>query len=1374
MKGWDAQSEEQSGCSDNDFDIVEHFSDDDDTTPKVQDGQTKPSSHTTKDTGFPRALHRSLMPHGLGRSKLFSGNQAGGFADQNKLSTWTGSPDTSVAHYRHELGNTNLKTASGDILGAADAHLPDIEGMTPEEIKEHQAFLYEKLGKETCEFLIQRRLRRIKQSVQAVGATQTDDASRPYCSQADETGPRDIFTNHAATEGITFKADVNELRKLEWTNPVEQDHVTERDSDTMRLHQLRFDFDGNLVTNMTHEDVDKHRHESSLYNHGKEPDKAGYTIPELLELMQSTFKPQVQIATRALSNVVNRALLNPVRYFGYPCDRWYNYIMQDVDLVGRIGFLALSNMGNLQILIDALRCLGSLLFGDLTPGITNSGDKTTLGRPEVLLPMQEILFGLHLDDMGLEMYSWNPLMANFALSPTMANISRVMKVNVGNPIDTDNLSCSTTETHNSQSGTPEERHVRFRESPPADKHSGTDDSEAELSERDDGDKEMVQFYTNAINGKFTGTDIDEIKSILAEARSIIGTDNYKQSKMDSALYLITQCDLVGRLCMIMDQHEENFSLQAYCITVLCGLLVRFGSNFARALIGYNLFVHRLERITTSLILGTELNQNLSGKLCNNPDMQDARLHLTSSILCCMRLLSVMDKRVFHKVLDRIGAIALVKQTITQAFEVSISRLYGSTGYKSKPCLVDSNMVIPATMAIRCLTVWAMQQMHEDTLDELSPVFAMQLDMLSRTGDIALDLSAFIGTTGILMAQICFHLTVLMERSKTRHHLRYTWNSSMFYDLIQKLIEIGEDCGHERDILIAAAFRLYCADLSYRLYQQGNENIETCTIPKEGLETIGKHLVRIADHFCCYISKDEIDLVAPWWSTETLAGNSQPVSSYNAGIYTVSNIVVPSIFATAMLDLLVLFKKTDPSVYTSLRSSVNQGCNNLLESMISALGSYQTYHMKNTLGLYSETGIVLNKPVPLMESWASFISRFVQMWKKTTDSHGNVDLNRSAQSSVDICVGISCLDAILAALSVSCCYKTVCSLLERLYLETNITPNSGLDCDSGSVENPGAHEVEKQSGPINARRNDLDNFRAFNDLLIKTHTVGDLSMPLVDFLSFVPVLCTAIMTNGTDEINLVPTGLIQCLLSDDKLRKCFLKWVPQVSMADNMVNVVANSDQDTRWNLEPCAIQMLEVFVFRDLSSSLTIVAHPASVTRRTVFQGLGEWETIVNYMASSCVGDPHHTLMDSLCGPKASNATEAIDDALSRITTNVINKFKSGIGDSPFVMAVLMLLLSVFSRQDCAKRIWADTHLMVLLGRNVVVDHKTQDVRCIHPDGEMSLGNVIMYMPKFNAEGDIVDSQRRVLSELRQCEPQYLTSGNAIMLIAMASITAWD
>lgn len=145
------------------------------------------------------------------------------------------------------------------------------------------------------------------------------------------------------------KKEEEELHKSE-PRTTEREFVPKPNPSGSILDSLRFDFEGNIVTT----DVPEHM---GLHHHGDEPDKGGYSLPEILHLSRSTVPSQ-----RALNLQILTAVLNKAKYGGFTYHEGVNVMeeliqLYDIPLLLRI---ALDDQ-NATVIVAALNAVHALL-----------------------------------------------------------------------------------------------------------------------------------------------------------------------------------------------------------------------------------------------------------------------------------------------------------------------------------------------------------------------------------------------------------------------------------------------------------------------------------------------------------------------------------------------------------------------------------------------------------------------------------------------------------------------------------------------------------------------------------------------------------------------------------------------------------------------------------------------------------------------------------------------------------------------------------------------------------------------------------------------------------------------------------------------------
>lgn len=106
------------------------------------------------------------------------------------------------------------------------------------------------------------------------------------------------------SDNISIKYSKLEEEKMKWQEDAPVTKIEENKLIIDGSDKWRFDFQGVLLEGKIDEKI---LSKNELYNHGKEPDRPGYTIEELLYLSRSTFPQQRTIALHTLAAIVKNA-----------------------------------------------------------------------------------------------------------------------------------------------------------------------------------------------------------------------------------------------------------------------------------------------------------------------------------------------------------------------------------------------------------------------------------------------------------------------------------------------------------------------------------------------------------------------------------------------------------------------------------------------------------------------------------------------------------------------------------------------------------------------------------------------------------------------------------------------------------------------------------------------------------------------------------------------------------------------------------------------------------------------------------------------------------------------------------------------------------
>lgn len=185
------------------------------------------------------------------------------------------------------------------------------------------------------------------------------------------------------TSEVKFQIGPHDIKKLEWTNEIDEEYEKQRAQIFEGMvSELRFDFEGELIYPWT-KDVMKYENYfsddnniSGLRNHGLLPQIPGYSIPETLVFISSSFVPQKVLGLRILLAVLNRRLeiwtsryminqkvweplsSQPTRGFSLGCRRFDDYLSNSLHIHEKLMFLALSTP---QVRESAIACIAAAL-----------------------------------------------------------------------------------------------------------------------------------------------------------------------------------------------------------------------------------------------------------------------------------------------------------------------------------------------------------------------------------------------------------------------------------------------------------------------------------------------------------------------------------------------------------------------------------------------------------------------------------------------------------------------------------------------------------------------------------------------------------------------------------------------------------------------------------------------------------------------------------------------------------------------------------------------------------------------------------------------------------------------------------------------------
>ncbi|KAJ3041903.1 RNA polymerase II associated protein 1 [Rhizophlyctis rosea] len=239
---------------------------------------------------------------------------------------------THRTQYHHPAPAPNVRTMfhhepTGQDEGIHEENMHRMEHMSAEEMAEAQAEIYSRLDPALIEMLR-------KRAAEKYGDADSKQAAPPPVVEVEQVSSAEHELNITPVpETPDVSAPANppiepppllpqrrplpaqawipeskfEKEKLEWMDSVSEPVLIEPFNDApgagdvLAESTLRFDFKGSIVD--PNQDIPTHL---GLHHHGDAPDRAGYTLDELLHLSRSTVPNQRAISLRTLAAVVER------------------------------------------------------------------------------------------------------------------------------------------------------------------------------------------------------------------------------------------------------------------------------------------------------------------------------------------------------------------------------------------------------------------------------------------------------------------------------------------------------------------------------------------------------------------------------------------------------------------------------------------------------------------------------------------------------------------------------------------------------------------------------------------------------------------------------------------------------------------------------------------------------------------------------------------------------------------------------------------------------------------------------------------------------------------------------------------------------------
>lgn len=220
--------------------------------------------------------------------------------------------------------------------------------MTEDEILEAQRNLYKTLNPKLIELLKNRGKTKMKTNEVVADDSKVKDIEMEGSDSINnEEEIKEKITGYLGEKWLNL--DFLEKEKLEWVGDIPDAKCLDPD----QPYSARFDFKGELQP-FSAETVDVTK---SLYHHGDEPERPGYTIQELYQLSRSTVLQQRILALNTIANIIRKTKLG---YYDFCFDGFLLHKLMESDLFLLLRFSIDEN----ALIPAAINCLRRLLYND--------------------------------------------------------------------------------------------------------------------------------------------------------------------------------------------------------------------------------------------------------------------------------------------------------------------------------------------------------------------------------------------------------------------------------------------------------------------------------------------------------------------------------------------------------------------------------------------------------------------------------------------------------------------------------------------------------------------------------------------------------------------------------------------------------------------------------------------------------------------------------------------------------------------------------------------------------------------------------------------------------------------------------------------------
>lgn len=262
-----------------------------------------PSRPQNPQSGFPKAFKLKLNATSTGTGSLFA--RSVGLKRQDV------GPSSTMVQFEKSKLLDGSGLGPGNRSELDTIHLENcqmLSGLSPQEIEEARKQILEKLKPESVAFLKSGTKRKGSQNLALKSDQKPSTSSAPSQMEVDTEMKHLPISPGEVSKHKWLNMDKVEADKLEWLKPIPEDKSKDFPPQDilaqLGIKDARFNLDGNIITEKEQLSLTGRE---GLHHHGDEPERGGYTLTELITLLESSYASQKVIALNLLGRIMERS-----------------------------------------------------------------------------------------------------------------------------------------------------------------------------------------------------------------------------------------------------------------------------------------------------------------------------------------------------------------------------------------------------------------------------------------------------------------------------------------------------------------------------------------------------------------------------------------------------------------------------------------------------------------------------------------------------------------------------------------------------------------------------------------------------------------------------------------------------------------------------------------------------------------------------------------------------------------------------------------------------------------------------------------------------------------------------------------------------------